>query len=272
MFNYIKRTSLILLSGFFLFGCQTKHDPNIVKVGVIAGPETELMQVAAEVAKKRYGLTVKPVIFSDYVMPNEALNNGNLDANAFQHKPYLDAQIQSRGYKITAIGKTFIYPMGLYSKKIKTLSQLPNNAKVGIPNDPSNEARALLLLQKAKLIQLKKGITITATPQDIVSNPKKLQFIELDAAQLPRSLGDITIAAINTNYAVPAGLSPAKDALLSEGADSPYVNIIAVQEKDKDKKQLLELVKAFQSPAVIKKAKQLFGDSAKPAFTANTSP
>ena len=144
-------------------------------------------------------------------MPNQALEDGEIDVNAFQHYPFLLSQIKARGYSLVPVGDTFLYPMGLYSTKIKTLTDLQPESKIAIPNDPSNEARALLLLQKAGLVTLKQHVTINATPQDVVSNPKKLKLIALDAAQLPRVLNDVAIAAINTNYAVPAGLSPSTD-------------------------------------------------------------
>lgn len=232
-----------------------------VTVGTMAGPETSLMRVAADVAKKRYGLHVKIITFSNYEMPNAALANGSLDANMFQHMPFLKSQIKDRGYHLVSIGRTFVYPMAAYSKKIKSIYDIKNGAQVAIPNDPSNEARALLLLQKQGLIGLKKGVTITATPRSIVSNPKHLQFVELNAAQLPRALNDVTMALINTNYALPAGLS-LKSTLFQEGEGSLYANLIVVREKDQHSEKLEELVKAFQSDAVLRKAKQLFGDAA----------
>ena len=239
---------------------------NTITVATIAGPETQLMDVAAKVAMQRYHLKVDVVPFSDYNAPNEALATGSVDANAFQHKPFLDAQIKERNYKLTAIGKTFIYPMAFYSHKIKNIRQLPVGAKVALPNDPTNEARALLLLQHADLIKLRAGVGVNATPEDIISNPKRLNFVELDAAQTPRSLDDVTIAAINTTFAIPAKLSPIKDAILRESTDSPYANLIVVRTADVKKKRLQELVKAFQSEAVIKKARELFGDGAIPAW------
>jgi len=258
-----KKIILLTLAAFTLVACSSKKDnPNVVTVGAIAGPEIQLMEVAKKVAKKRYGLDVQIVPFSDYNAPNAAVVGGSLDANAFQPKPFLDAQIKARGYKLTAIGKTFIYPMGIYSKKIKSLSQLQDGAKVSIPNDPTNEARSLLLLQKAGLIKLKSGVGVSATPVDIISNPKNLQFVELDAAELPRSLSDVTLAAINTTYAVPAHLSLTKDALIHESAHSPFVNLIVVKTVNKNSKKLCELVEAFQSKPVRDEAKKLFGDAA----------
>lgn len=257
---------VLLLTSVGLTACHGKEAKNTIKVGTIAGPETQLMQVAAAVALKKYGLSIQDVVFSDYNTPNVALNDGSLAANMFQHAPYLKAQIKARGYKIVSVGKTFVYPMGLYSRQINKIAQLKNQAKVAIPNDPSNEARALLLLQKAKLIRLKSGATINATPMDIISNPKHLQFVELQAAELPRALSDVSLAAINTNYAIPAGLSPSKNALLIEGPDSPYANIVAAREENKNDPRLKKLVQALHSKAVLKAAKSLFGDGAIPAW------
>lgn len=266
MLKKILILAAISIIGITLAACHGKEAKNTIKVGTIAGPETQLMDVAIKVAKKRYGLHVVDVPFSDYNTPNAALNDGSLDANMFQHLPYLKAQVRARGYKIVSIGKTFVYPMGIYSKKITQLSQLKNGDKVAIPNDPSNEARALLLLQKAKLIRLKASASFNATPIDVVKNPKHLQFVELGAAQLPRSLGDVTIAAINTNYAIPAGLSPHKNALLLEGSSSPYANIVASREDNKNDPRLKQLVSALHSKEVLQASKRLFGDGAIPAF------
>ncbi|MCX7125717.1 MAG: MetQ/NlpA family ABC transporter substrate-binding protein [Gammaproteobacteria bacterium] len=166
-------------------------------------------------------------VLKHYSTPNQALEDGDLDANAFQHYPFLLSQIKAHGYSFAPVGDTFLYPMGLYSKKVNQLSDLKEGAKVAIPNDPSNEARALLLLQKAGLITLKPKATINATIQDVESNPKQLKLVSLDAAQLPRVLEDVAVAAINTNYAIPAGLSPSH-ALFSEQSDSPYMNLIVV--------------------------------------------
>ena len=259
---------IVLLAWSFLSltACSKKEGPNTVSVGTISGPETKLMEVAKKVAKKCYGLHVKIVTFTDYNTPNVALSDGSLDTNAFQHMPYLESQIKEHGYKIISIGKTFLYPMGLYSKKIKKLSQLKNGAKIGIPNDPSNEARALLLLQSAKLITLRRDAGINATPLDVAKNPKHLQFIALDAAELPRALGDVSLAAINTNYAIPSGLSPSKDALYEESPNSPYTDIIAARTDEKGDKKVTELVAAFQSKAVFKEAKKLFHDGAIAGF------
>lgn len=248
---------------FALVGCSKKvEDPNTVTVGTIDGPETKLMQIAQQVAKQRYGLNVKIVAFSDYATPNQALSDGSIDVNAFQHVPYMKAEIKAHGYKIVPVGKTFLYPMAIYSTKLKKLYRLKYGETVAVPNDPSNEARALLLLQKVGLITLKKDVGVNATPVDIIKNFKRLKFVELDAAELPRALSDVAIAVINTNFAIPAGLSPSKDALMTEGTDSPYINVIAAREDNKDTKKVKELVQAYQSQTVRDEARRLFNGNA----------
>lgn len=242
-----------------VLGCS-KQDPNTLVVGTIAGPETELVDVAQKVAQERYGLTIKLVEFSDYNLPNEALMDGTLDANIYQHLPYLQAASKAHGYDFEVIGKTFVYPTGLYSSKFKTLKALPDHALIALPNDPSNEARALLLLQKAGLITLKNSQNTTV--HNIKSNPKQLQFKELDAAQLPRILADVDAAVINTTFAIPAGLSPTRDALYIEHKDSPYANLIVIRRNSDKKAQLQLLVKALNSQEVVNKAHDLFGDAA----------
>ena len=242
-----------------LVACN-KPSPNTVIVGTISGPETALVEVAQKLALERYGITVKIVEFNDYNLPDEALQDGSLDVNVYQHLPYLQAAIKAHGYDLEAIGKTFVYPTALYSTKIKSLSQLPNDATIALPNDPSNEARALLLLQKAKLITLKN--THHASLQDIASNPKKLHFKELDAAQLPRVLADVDAAIINTTFAIPAGLNPSRDALLVEDKDSPYANLIVIRRNTDKREQIHLFVNALNSQEVKDKANELFGGAA----------
>jgi len=249
----------ITILSFGLLACDKSPDhKTTIRVGVMSGSESELMTTVKEVLKKDYGINMELVIFDNYALPNEALNNGDIDANYFQHLPYLNAQIKDRGYKLMPIGNIFIYPVGIFSQKLTSLSQLKSGDKVGIPNDPSNEARALLLLQSAGLIKLAQNTSINATIMDIVNNPKNLSIVALDAAQLPRSLRDLSIAVINSNYAVPAGLTLDK-ALFKEGKDSPYVNIVVVKTADKDQPQTLDLVKAMHSDAVVAKAHEIFG-------------
>jgi D-methionine transport system substrate-binding protein len=220
-----------------------------IKVGVSAGPHAQIMEVVKPVAKKA-GIDVTIVEFTDYVIPNQALAGGEIDANSFQHQPYLDNQVKDRGFKIETAAKTIVFPMGFYSRKIKTVAELPDGATVGIQNDPTNGGRALLLLEANGLIKLKDGVGLRATLLDVVENKKKLKIVELDAAQLPRSLDDLALAAVNTNYAVPAGLNPTKDALIRESANSPYTNIIAVQSARKNEPWVAKFITAYRSPEV----------------------
>ncbi len=224
------------------------------------------MEVAKDVAKNKYGLKVKIVEFTDYIEPNSALNDSSIDANMFQHQPFLDQQIKDRHFKLISVAKTFVYPMGVYSKKIKRIQDLPDASIVAIPNDPSNEGRALILLQKAGLIRLNNTAGLYATPADIQDNPKKLKFKELDAAQLARSLADVGIAVINTNFAIPAGLIPTKDAILHEGRDSLYANILVIREDETNDPRIKQLTDALHSPEVLKTAKDLFNGQAIPAW------
>jgi D-methionine transport system substrate-binding protein len=236
-----------------------------IKIAVTAGPHAQIAEVAKKVAE-RDGLHLTIVEFQDYVQPNAALDAGDVQANSYQHLPFLQSQIQARNYKISAVGYTVTFPMGYYSKRYKTLADLPRGAKVGIQSDPSNSGRALALLQKYGAIKLKPGAGIAATVQDVVENPKGLQIVQLEAAQLPRSLDDLDAAAINTNYAITAGLVPTRDAIAIEDAKSPYANLLAVRTEDKDKPWVAKLVKAFQSPEVKAFVEANFSGSMVPAF------
>ncbi|WP_241579112.1 MetQ/NlpA family lipoprotein [Rosenbergiella nectarea] len=249
-----------------LVGCdqKTQQDPNHIKVGVIAGSEQQVAEVAQKVAKDQYHLDVELVPFTDYVLPNEALSKGDIDANAFQHKPYLDQQIKDRGYKITSVAKTFIYPIAGYSKKIKSLDQLQDGAQIAVPNDPTNLGRSLLLLQKVGLIKLKDDVGLLPTSLDITENPKNLKIVELEAPQLPRSLDDnkIAIAVINTTFASQIGLTPVKDGLFTEDKDSPYTNLIVAREDNKDADNVKKFIKAYQSEQVEQAANKIFNGGA----------
>ncbi len=242
------QTALVLSMAAGMVGAAVAQDKPL-KIGVTAGPHAQIMEQVKKVAEKQ-GLKIQVVEFSDYVQPNAALAAGDLDANSYQHRPYLDAQIKDRGYQFAVAANTVNFPIGIYSRKIKKLSELKEGARFGIPNDPTNGGRVLLLLQAQGLIKLKDGAGLKATPLDVVSNPKKLKFIELDAAQLPRSLDDLDASAINTNFAISAGLDPKRDAIAMESADSPYVNILVVRAADKDKPWVARLVKAYHSPEI----------------------
>ncbi len=220
-----------------------------IKVGVTAGPHAQIMEEVKKVAAKD-GLQVKIVEFGDYVQPNAALASGDLHANSYQHKPYLEQQIKDRGYKLVSVADTVTFPIGLYSKKVKSLGELKEGASFGIPNDPTNGGRVLLLLQEKGLIKLKPDAGLKATPLDVVENPKKLKFVELDAAQLPRSLDDLDASAVNTNFAISAGLDPKRDAIAQESPNGPYVNILVVREQDQGQPWVKQLIKAYHSDDV----------------------
>jgi D-methionine transport system substrate-binding protein len=259
------RVKFLIINLFLLLllGCSPKQRAdNEIYIGTIVGPESKLVEAAKEVAEKQYGLKLTLITFEDYVMPNTALVEGAIDANMFQHQPYLDVVLAKKHYPIEAIGKMFIYPMGIYSQKVKSLDNLPNGAIIGIPNDPSNGARALRLLAKAKLISIPEGDDFTLTPQKITHNPHGFVIKELSAAQLPRVLNDLTLAVINTNYAIPAGLIPNRDALFIEDKDSPYANIVVIRSEDKNKEKYKKLMDALHSPEVVHAADKLFPEHA----------
>lgn len=255
----------VLVGSLALVGCgQDEKDPNHIKVGVIVGSEQQVAEIAQKVAKDKYGLDVELVTFNDYVLPNEALSKGDIDVNAFQHKPYLDQQIKDRGYKLVAVGNTFVYPIAGYSKKIKSLDDLQPGSQVALPNDPTNLGRSLLLLQNVGLIKLKDGVGLLPTVLDVVENPKNLKLVELEAPQLPRSLDDaqIALAVINTTYASQIGLTPAKDGIFVEDKESPYVNLIVAREDNKDAENVKKFVQAYQSDEVNEAANKTFNGGA----------
>jgi len=219
------------------------------KVGVTPGPHAQIVEKVKEVAAKK-GLDLDVVEFSDYVVPNQALNDGDIDINSFQHQPYLDNQVKDRGYDLVSVAKSVNFPMAGYSKKINSLAELKDGASVAIPNDPSNGARALLMLADQKLITLKDGVGVKASLADVTGNPKNLNIVELDAAQLPRSLDDVDISLINTNYALAAGLNPKTDGIFQEDTKAPYVGVIAVRAKDKDAAWVKTFVESYHSDEV----------------------
>jgi len=219
------------------------------KVGVTPGPHAQILEVVKPIAQKR-GLEIEIVECSDYVVPNTALRPGDLQANSFQNQPYLDNQKADRGYKIESVGPTVNFPLGIYSRKFKSWTEIPDGATIAIQNDPTNGGRSLLLLQDKGVIKLKAGTGFKPTLIDIVDNPKKLRFVEIDAAQTPRALEDVAAAAVNTNYAVAAGLDPRKDPLLIEDPKGPYVNLIAVRSADKEKPWVKTLLDSYYTPEV----------------------
>jgi D-methionine transport system substrate-binding protein len=241
--------ALLLVGALSFAGGKKDKSGSVLTVGATPVPHAELLNlVVADLAAQ--GITLKVVEFTDYVTPNEALESGQIDANYFQHIPYLESFNTERGYHLVNAGGVHIEPYALYSRKITSLSALADGATIAIPNDPSNEGRALLLLEAAKLITLKPGAGLTATPIDIAANPKNLKFSEIEAASVPRVLPDVDAAIINGNYAIAAGLSAAKDGLIVEGASSPYVNVVAVKSGNEKNPAVVALVKALQSSKV----------------------
>ncbi len=228
-------------------------------------PHAEILEhIKPALAKEGVDLTIK--VLTDYVLPNQYVADNELDANFFQHKPYLDTFNKEKGTKLVSVGLVHVEPFGAYSKKIKNISELKDGSIVAIPNDPSNGARALLLMQKEGLLKLKDPSNLLATARDVSENPKKLKFKELEAAMLPRMLEDVDLALINTNYALEAGLNPTKDALFIEGADSPYANLVATTEDKAKSPAIQKLIKALQTDDVKKFIEEKYKGAIVPAF------
>lgn len=245
---------------------ENKDEKEIVKIKVGASvvPHAKILsQVKEDLLKE--GIDLEVVEFSDYVTPNLATDEGDLFANYFQHQPYLDTFNEEHGTKLSAIGAVHIEPISVYSNKIDDLSKLEDGATIAIPNDPSNEGRALLLLERNGFIKLKDSKNLNSTPIDIVENPKNLKFNELESAQLPRVLDDVDAAIINTNFALAAGFDPTKS-LLREDSESPYINVVAVRDEDVDSEVAKKLIKALQTEKIKKYIETEFKGAVFPAF------
>ncbi|MGI5174265.1 MetQ/NlpA family ABC transporter substrate-binding protein [Treponema sp. OMZ 840] len=246
----LTRTIFAAIAVLALFvSCTKQKDEKVLKVGATPEPHAEMLKLVVEDLAAQ-GIKLEVIEFTDYVTPNEALESGQIDANFFQHLPYMESFNKEKGFHLVNAGGIHIEPIALYSKKISALSDIPAGAVIAIPNDPTNEGRALLLLQSAGLITLNASAGITATPQDIAENAKKLKFREIEAASLPRVLPDVDAAVINGNYAIPAGLRASKDGLVVEGADSPYVNIITVKAGNEKDARIKALVQALCSAKI----------------------
>ncbi|MGU3537556.1 MetQ/NlpA family ABC transporter substrate-binding protein [Methylobacterium sp. A54F] len=228
-----------------------------VRIGATPGPHAQILEAVRPVAA-RNGLDLQVVEFSDYVVPNEALAAGEIEANSFQNQPYLDNQRADRGYRIVGVATTVNFPLGLYSKRHRSFDAVPEGGTIAIQNDPTNGGRSLLLLQDKGVIRLRDGVGFRPTVADIVANPRRLRFVEVEAAQTPRILDDVDAAAVNTNYATPAGLRPA-DAILREDPKGPYVNLIAVREADRDQPWVRALVESYRTPETKAFVEQTFG-------------
>ena len=261
--------STVILGAVSLVGCGDKKaaEDNGKKTTIVVGaspkPHKEILEkVKPILEKKGYKLEIKE--FTDYVIPNTALEEGEIDANFYQHLPYLEQFNKEKGTHLASVAKVHLEPMGIYSKKVKDVKEIKNGATISVPNDPTNESRALRLLEKQGLLKFKEGELITKL--DITENPKNIKIQEIEAAQLPRTLSDVDASVINTNYALPGGLDPLKDALAQEDKDSPYANIIAVKEDNKDKDYIKALKEAVNSEEIKKFIEEEYKGAIIPSF------
>ena len=228
-------------------------------------PHAEILElIKPALAKEGVDLDIK--VFTDYVQPNVQVDQKRLDANYFQTLPYLDSFNKGKGTDLVTVIGVHVEPFGGYSKKVKSLSELKDGATIAIPNEGSNSGRALILLQKAGLIELKDPTNAVSTPKDIAKNPHNFKFKELESALLPRVLDQVDLDMINTNYALEAGLNPATDALIIEGADSPYVNFLVARPDNKDSEAIQKLAKALTSPEVKAFIAEKYKGAVLPAF------
>ena len=250
----LKKFGVVLAALFVLFlgvgslGVGSAEAAKI-KLGVDGGPHEEIGELVQKLAAEK-GLEVELVRFADFILPNAALADGDIDVNSFQHLPYLEEMMKDRGYKLVSIGKTVLMPLGVYSETVKSLDAIKNGMTVAIPNDPSNGGRALLLLQDRGLIEVDPAKELLPTVLDITKNPHEFKFVELEASQMVRAIQDSDLSVITTNYAVESGLVPARDALFIESSKSPYVNIIAVREGEEGRPEFKTLVECYNSDAV----------------------
>ncbi|MBS0624488.1 MAG: MetQ/NlpA family ABC transporter substrate-binding protein [Verrucomicrobia bacterium] len=258
------RKLFFLAAAFALFqGCSSAKSG--FRVAATPVPHAQMLEFVKPDLKAQ-GIDLIIVVTDDYNMPNRALADREIQANFFQHLPFLEEQVKEFGYPIQSIAKIEIEPMGIYSKRYFSLSEIPQNGTIAIPNDPSNEARALLLLQSQGIIQLDDSNNLQATVLNISDNPKNIKFLEVDAAMLPRTLKDVDAAAINTNYALEAHLNPVKDALAYEDKDSPYANIIAIRSGEEDRPEIQALVEAMTSDKMRTFIEQKYKGAVIPAF------
>lgn len=264
--------SLLLIALVAFTGCASKstgsgtdNKTKKLVVGASPNPHAEILNYIKPILKEK-GIELEVKEMTDYVTPNTALNDKQIDANFFQHVPYMEDFAKKRNISLVSAGKVHVEPLGAYSQKIKTKDEIKDGAIVAIPNDATNEGRALLLLQKQGLIKLKDEKGLTQTPKDIVENTKNLKFKELEAAQLPRVLKDVDFAVINTNFALEATLNPTKDSIFMEDKDSPYANVITVRPDNQNDEAIKELVKALNSPEVKKFIEDKYNGAIVPAF------
>jgi len=263
----MKKTLLLpLIAAFALAACARSGDSSQkLVVAATAVPHAEILEVVAPLLKEQ-GVDLDVRVFNDYVQPNDQLVQKQVDVNYFQTEPYLDAYNRDRNTTLTTVVGVHIEPFGAYSRKVKSLQDLRDGADVVIPNDPSNNSRALILLHNAGVIQLKDPTNALSTQRDIVANPKNLKFRELDSAMLPRVLDQVDLALINTNYALDAGLNPTTDALAIESKESPYVNFLVSRADNKDDARVQKLAAALTSPQVKQFIETKYRGAVLPAF------
>jgi D-methionine transport system substrate-binding protein len=267
--HFTMKKALALFAALLLAGCSAPgdagKDAQTLTVAATAIPHAEILkQVKPILAREGVNLQVK--VFADYVQPNMQVAEKHIDLNYFQTKPYLDAFNRERGTHLTIITGVHIEPFGAYSRKYKSIADLPDGASVTLPNDPSNNSRALLLLAKNGLITLTDPSNEMSTLKDITANPNHLKFRELEAAMLPRTLDEVDLALINTNYALAAGLNPTKDALLIEDNNSPYVNYLVGRPDNQHDPRVQKLAKALTSPEIKAFIEQKYHGAVLPAF------
>lgn len=263
--------SLIAAISLLITGCSSTpaasstEAPKVLKVGATPVPHSELLEfIKPKLAAE--GITLEIIEFTDYVNPNLALNSKDLDANFFQHVPYMEAFAREQKMEFVSAGKVHVEPLGLYSEKINSLDDLQDGATIAIPNDPTNEGRSLILLASKGIIKLKEDAGLEATDKDIIENPKNLKFKPIDAAQLPRSLQDVDAAIINTNYALEAKFNPVKDALLLEDSESPYANIVTVRPDNQNSELIQKLIDVLQTEDVKEFISDKYQGAVVPAF------
>lgn len=261
----LKKTIVLLAVLTIVFAGAAQAQDQKLSVGATPMPHSEILNfIRDDLAEE--GIELEVVEFTDYVTPNIALDDGSIDANFFQHVPYLNQFNEDRGLNLVSAIKVHVEPIGLYSDKYTSLDEIPEGASIALPNDPSNEGRALILLHNNGVITLDDPENLNATPIDIAENPKNLKFEELEAAQLPRVLPDVAGAVINTNYALEADLNPLDDAIIMEGENSPYVNVIAVRKGDADSEKIKTLRKIIQSKDVKEFILEEYEGAVVPAF------
>ena len=240
-------------------------EPVVLNVAASSTPHAEILEQVVDVLAEQ-GIDLQIHEYGDYVVPNTAVEEGEEDANYFQHIPYLESFNEKEGTHLVSVGGIHIEPMGVYAGKTASLEELPDGAEIAVPNDPTNEGRALLLLEAQGLIKLADSSNLEATPNDIVENPKNLTFKELEAAMIPNAVDEVDLSVINVNYALEAGFNPTEDALAIEDADSPYVNIVAVKEGNENNPAVLALVEALKSDAVRDYINETYNNNVLPIF------